>query len=335
MKAIGIHHYGDASQLVPLDLPEPEPGPHQVRVRVIASSVNPADIRARSVAPGPRRIERQFPLVLGYDFSGVVDAVGPDVEELAVGDEVFGSPSLFGQGANAEQVVVDSRTIARKPAALSHEQAACLSLAGVTAWECLARAQAATGAGAGATVLITAGAGGVGHLQVQLARHLGLRVVATASRPESIALCGELGAAPVLDHATEDVGQACRSLTGGAGVAVAFDNAGGRALEQALDAVAPMGTVVSIVPTPVPVADRLFMKAASLIYHVMGAASMWRLDPHAQGRALAAVAALAAQGHVRPVVAASYPVRELGQAHRAIESGRTVGKIAIRVADGW
>ncbi|XXT15412.1 NADP-dependent oxidoreductase [Sorangium sp. So ce429] len=331
MKAIGIHQYGDTSQLVPLDLPEREPGPHQVRVRVIASSVNPADIRARSVAPGPRRIERQFPLVLGYDFSGVVDAVGPDVEELAVGDEVFGSPSLFGQGANAEQVVVDGRTIARKPVALSHEQAACLSLAGVTAWECLARAAPA----AGATVLITAGAGGVGHLQVQLARHLGLRVVATASRPESTALCRELGAAAVLDHATEDVGQACRSLTGGAGVAVAFDNAGGRALEQALDAVAPMGTVVSIVPTPVPVADRLFMKAASLIYHVMGAASMWRLDPHAQGRALAAVAALAAQGHVRSVVAASYPVRELGQAHRAIESGRTVGKIAIRVANGW
>ncbi|KYF82788.1 hypothetical protein BE11_23175 [Sorangium cellulosum] len=331
MKAIGIHRHGDASQLGRLELPAPEPGPHQVRVRVIASSVNPADVRARSAAPGPRRIERQFPVVLGYDVSGTVDAVGPGVDDLAVGDEVFGSPSLFGQGANAELVVVDGRTLARKPAALSHEQAACLSLAGVTAWECLARAQPA----AGATVLITAGAGGVGHLEVQLARHLGLRVVATASRPGSIALCRELGASVVLDHATQDVGQACRDLTGGAGVAAAFDNAGGSALDQALDAVAPMGTVVSIVPTPAPVADRLFMKAASLVYHVMGAASIWRLDPHAQGRSLAAVAALAAQGHVRPVVAASYPVRELAQAHRAIESGRTTGKIAIRVADGW
>lgn len=331
MKAIGIHHHGDASQLVPLELPEPAPGPHQVRVRVIASSVNPADIRARSAAPGPRRIERQFPLVLGYDVSGIVDAVGPGVDDLAVGDEVFGSPSLFGQGANAERVVADSRTLARKPAALSHEQAACLSLAGVTAWECLSRARPAPGA----TVLVTAGAGGVGHLQLQLSRHLGLRVVATASRPESTALCRELGAAVVLDHMTQDVGQACRDLTGGAGVAVAFDNAGGRALDQALDAVAPMGTVVSIVPTPAPVADRLFMKAASLIYHVMGAATIWRLDPHAQGRALAAVAELAAQGHIRPIVSASYPVRELSQAHRAIESGRTIGKIAIRVAEGW
>ncbi|MGK4005764.1 NADP-dependent oxidoreductase [Sorangium sp. So ce1036] len=331
MKAIGIHRHGDASQLAPLELPEPTPGPHQVRVRVVASSVNPADIRARSPAPGPRRIERRFPLVLGYDVSGTVDAIGPGVEALAVGDDVFGSPSLFGQGANAELVVVDSRTIARKPAALSHEQAACLSLAGVTAWECLARARPA----AGATVLITAGAGGVGHLMLQLARHLGLRAVATASRPESTALCRALGAAVVLDHAAQDVGQACRDLTGGAGVAAAFDNAGGSALDQALDAVAPMGTVVSIVPTPAPVADRLFMKAASLVYHVMGAASIWRLDPHAQGRALAAVAALAEQGHVRPVVGASYPVRELAQAHRAIESGRTVGKIAIRVADGW
>ncbi|WP_437964163.1 NADP-dependent oxidoreductase [Sorangium sp. So ce260] len=331
MKAIGIHRHGDASQLAPLELPDPAPGPHQVRVRVIASSVNPADIRARSPAPGPRRIERQFPLVLGYDVSGVVDAVGPGVEDLAVGDEVFGSPSLFGQGANAQRVVIDSRTIARKPAALSHEQAACLSLAGVTAWECLARARPA----AGATVLITAGAGGVGHLMLQLARHLGLRAVATASRPASTALCRELGAAVVLDHATQDVGQACRDLTGGAGVAVAFDNAGGTALDQALDAVAPMGTVVSIVPAPVPVADRLFMKAASLVYHVMGAASIWRLDPHAQGRALAAVAALAEQGHLRPTVAATYPVRELAQAHRAIESGRTVGKIAIRVEGGW
>ncbi|WP_437708490.1 NADP-dependent oxidoreductase [Sorangium sp. So ce448] len=331
MKAIGIHHHGDASQLVPLELPDPAPGPHQVRVRVIASSVNPADIRARSAAPGPRRIERQFPLVLGYDVSGIVDAVGPGVDDLAVGDEVFGSPSLFGQGANAERVVADSRTLARKPAALSHEQAACLSLAGVTAWECLSRARPALGA----AVLVTAGAGGVGHLQLQLARHLGLRVVATASRPESTALCRDLGAAVVLDHTTQDVGQACRDLTGGAGVAVAFDNAGGRALDQALDAVAPMGTVVSIVPTPAPVADRLFMKAASLIYHVMGAATIWRLDPHAQGRALAAVAELAAQGHVRPIVSASYPVRELSQAHRAIESGRTIGKIAIRVAEGW
>ncbi|WP_437806928.1 quinone oxidoreductase family protein [Sorangium sp. So ce1078] len=331
MKAIGIHRHGDASQLAPLELPDPAPGPHQVRVRVIASSVNPADIRARSPAPGPRRIERQFPLVLGYDVSGVVDAVGPGVEDLAVGDEVFGSPSLFGQGANAQLVLVDSRTVARKPAALSHEQAACLSLAGVTAWECLARARPA----AGATVLITAGAGGVGHLMLQLARHLGLRAVATASRPGSTALCRELGAAVVLDHAAQDVGQACRDLTGGAGVAVAFDNAGGTALDQALDAVAPMGTVVSIVPAPVPVADRLFMKAASLVYHVMGAASIWRLDPHAQGRALAAVAALAEQGHVRPTVAATYPVRELSQAHRAIESGRTVGKIAIRVEGGW
>ncbi|WP_437522029.1 zinc-binding dehydrogenase [Sorangium sp. So ce726] len=331
MKAIGIHHHGDASQLVPLELPEPAPGPHQVRVRVIASSVNPADIRARSVAPGPRRIERQFPLVLGYDVSGIVDAVGPGVDDLAVGDEVFGSPSLFGQGANAERVVADSRTLARKPEALSHEQAACLSLAGVTAWECLSRARPAPGA----TVLVTAGAGGVGHLQLQLARHLGLRGVATASRPESTALCRDLGAAVVLDHITQDVGQACRDLTGGAGVAVAFDNAGGRALDQALDAVAPMGTVVSIVPTPAPVADRLFMKAASLLYHVMGAATIWRLDPHAQGRALAAVAELAAQGHIRPIVSASYPVRELAQAHRAIESGRTIGKIAIRVAEGW
>ncbi|WP_437293379.1 quinone oxidoreductase family protein [Sorangium sp. So ce426] len=331
MKAIGIHQHGDASQLVPLELPEPAPGPHQVRVRVIASSVNPADIRARSAALGPRRIERQFPLVLGYDVSGIVDAVGPGVDDLAVGDEVFGSPSLFGQGANAERVVADSRTLARKPAALSHEQAACLSLAGVTAWECLARARPAPGA----AVLVTAGAGGVGHLQLQLARHLGLRVVATASRPESTALCRDLGAAVVLDHTTQDVGQACRDLTGGAGVAVAFDNAGGRALDQALDAVAPMGTVVSIVPTPAPVADRLFMKAASLLYHVMGAATIWRLDPHAQGRALAAVAELAAQGHIRPIVSASYPVRELSQAHRAIESGRTIGKIAIRVAEGW
>src|SRR4029079_4905584 len=138
-------------------------------------------------------------------------------------------------------------------------------------------------------------------------RHLGLRVVATASRPASTALCRDLGAAAVLDHTMQHVGEACRDLTGGAGVAVAFDNAGGRTLDQALDAVAPMGTVVSIVPTPAPVAERLFMKAASLIYHVMGAATIWRLDPHAQGRALAAVADLAAQGHIRPVVGASYP----------------------------
>jgi NADPH2:quinone reductase len=330
MRAIGLHRYGGPDELVELDLPPPQPGPDDVLVRVAACSVNPADLRARAPAAS-RNIERGFPLVLGYDCAGVVETVGSRASGWRPGDIVMGSPSLLRPGANAEWVAVDGRSLALVPDELGLLEAAALPLAGVTALECLERGRAA----AGGPVLVQGGAGGVGHLQIQLAKALGCRVIATAGRPESVALCRRLGADVVVDYRQHDVAEEVRRLTGGRGVPVVFDNVGGDTLAASIDAVAPMGTVVAIAPTPAAPTERLFMKAASLTYHLMGAAAFWGLDPGAQGAALGRLLHFVRNGQVRPHVSQVLPIRELAAAHRQLESGRTLGKVVLDVEGGW
>ncbi|MDH6594023.1 NADPH2:quinone reductase [Variovorax sp. TBS-050B] len=331
MRAIGIHRHGTVSELQQLELPVPRPGPHEVRVRVVCSSVNPADIRARRPS-AERVIERRFPLVLGYDVSGVVERVGEFVTGFAPGDEVFGSPSLTGQhGANAEQVLVDHRSLQRKPPELSHAEAAALSLAGVTALECLERALAITPA---RRLLVHAGAGGVGHLQLQFARALGLRAWATAGSPETIEACRRHGAERVIDYRREDFVALCREEAGPHGMPIIMDNVGGEVFTRSMEALAPLGTLVSIVPTAVPVAGQLFPKAATLVHHVMGAASMWGIE-HSQGRALGRVVEMALRHGIRPHISQRWPVRDLALAHRQIEGGHTIGKVVIDVEGGW
>lgn len=280
MKAMGLNRHGDASELRLLDIERPVPSSHDVLVRVVCSSVNPADIRAR--APSAQRvIARTFPLVLGYDVSGVVESIGDGVQGFAVGDAVFGSPSLKGQGANAEFVLVDCRSLCHKPANWSHAQAAALSLAGVTALECLERAAACSQQ---RLVMVHAGAGGVGHLQIQRARALGWRVWATAGNPHSIATCRRLGAERVINYRDEDFVAVCLADAGHQGMPVIMDNVGGEIFARSMEALSPLGTLVSIVPAPHPPTHTLFSKAATLIHHVMGAASLWGVDPGAQGR---------------------------------------------------
>lgn len=331
MRAIGIHRHGTVSELQQLELPLPRPGPHEVRVRVVCSSVNPADIRARRPS-AERVIARRFPLVLGYDVSGVVESVGEFVTGFEPGDAVFGSPSLNGQvGANAEQVLVDYRSLQRKPPELSHAEAAALSLAGVTALECLERALAITPA---RRLLVHAGAGGVGHLQLQFARALGLRAWATAGSPETIEACRRFGAERVIDYRREDFVDICREEAGPHGMPIIMDNVGGEVFTRSMEALAPLGTLVSIVPTAAPVADQLFPKAATLVHHVMGAASMWGIE-HSQGRALGRVVEMALRHGIRPHISQRWPVRDLALAHRQIEGGHTIGKVVIDVEGGW
>ncbi|WP_431113092.1 quinone oxidoreductase family protein [Variovorax paradoxus] len=331
VKAFGILRHGTSAELRQLELPVPKPGPFEVLVRVVCSSVNPADIRAR--APSAQRvIARTFPLVLGYDVSGVVESVGKCATRFAPGDEVFGSPSLKGQGANAELVLVDERSLQPKPRDMSHAEAAALSLAGVTALECLERAQSITHA---RRLLIHAGAGGVGHLQLQLARALGFEVWATAGSDASVAACKRFGADKVCDYREQDFVQACRDEAGAGGMPIIMDNVGGDVFARSMDALAPLGVLVSIVPTQTPVAGQLFPKAASLVYHVMGAESLWAIDPGSQGRALGRVVQLALQHGIRAHVSHRWPVRDLALAHAQIESGRTIGKVVIDVQDGW
>src|SRR6185295_18114477 len=240
MRAMVLREHGAADVLHPEELPEPELRDTDVLVEVHASSVNPVDTKVRARASVPR----EFPLTLGYDVSGTVVRCGPRATQWQPGDEIFAAPNLFRAGANAERVAIDGRSAARRPISVEHAVAASLPLVSQTAWEALhlrARIQP------GHTVLIHAGAGGVGHIAVQLAKLHGCRVVTTAGRPESIAFCRDvLKADEVIDYRSTNVVERVNEMTSGKGLPVVFDTVGGEVFLQSIDCAGVNGQVVTI-----------------------------------------------------------------------------------------
>jgi zinc-binding alcohol dehydrogenase family protein len=201
MKAVGYHHNLPVDQplaLEDLELPTPAVGPRDLLVRVKAVSVNPVDTKVRRGTAPPAGQAK----VLGWDAVGVVEAVGAAVTGFKPGERVWYAGSITRPGANSELHAVDERIVARAPKSLEDAQAAALPLTAITAWELLFdRLGVAHGGGAGKTLMIVGGAGGVGSILIQLARQLTqLRVVATASRPETRDWCLALGAHDVIDH---------------------------------------------------------------------------------------------------------------------------------------
>src|ERR1700722_4805832 len=201
MKAVGYKKsmpIEAAEALIDFETAKPEPRGRDISVAVKAISANPGDYKVRKRAAPPEGETK----ILGYDAAGIVDAVGPDVTLFKAGDEVFYAGSILRQGTNSEYHLVDERIVGRKPTSLSFAEAAALPLTAITAWELLFdRLGVVHGAGAGSTLLVINGAGGVGSILIQLARKLtGLTVIATASRPETIAWCQEMGAHHVIDH---------------------------------------------------------------------------------------------------------------------------------------
>lgn len=307
--------FGEASELRPVDLPLPEPAPTEVRVAVHAAGVNPVDWKSRRSGGFGGWGAHAVP---GWDVSGVVDAVGGGVTVLAPGDEVFGLVGFpHPAGAYGEHVVARARQLARKPAALSHVEAAALPLAGLTAWQALhdtARVQP------GQRVLIHAAAGGVGHLAVQIAKALGATVAATASAPKHDVLRA-LGADEVVDYRTvrfEDVV---------APVDVVLDAIGGAYAERSLSVLRDGGRLVSLTGPQEPGAAVEGIAAARDIR------TGWMLvEP--DGAGMAALAGLAADGRLRPIVAATYPLEDAAAAHRDGAADATTGKLVLAVREG-
>jgi NADPH:quinone reductase len=327
MRAIVLREHGGPEVLRPEQLPLPVPGRHQLLVQVHATSVNPVDAKVRRGGGAPRT----FPLVLGFDASGVVRGRGPDVDGWSEGDAVFGCPNLFGPGANAEYVLLDARAAARKPSTIDHATSACLPLVSLTAWEALhdrVRIQP------GQTVLIHAGAGGVGHVAIQLAHLHGCRVITTAGRDESIAFCRDvLGADEIIDYRNTDFVGRCRELTRGRGVEIVLDTVGDEIFRRSIDCVAPGGHIVTILPaTPGDRAPLLLYRSITVHYEFMGARVASDLDPGHQGKILTAIARLVDRGLLRAHVGARFPLEQVADAHRQIETGRTIGKLAVMVA---
>lgn len=334
MKAVGylqslpVDH---PQALVDLDLPAPAPGALDLLVRVAAVSVNPVDTKIRR----NRAPQAGQPEVLGWDAVGIVEGLGADVTGFAVGDRVYYAGAIDRPGSNAELHRVDHRIVARAPATLSDAEAAGLPLTAITAWELLFdRLGVPEGGGAGQTLLITGAAGGVGSILVQLARQLTqLRIVGTASRPETQDWVRRLGAHAVVDHT-----QPLRPQLEAAGVGEIALIASLTHTDQhwaaLIDVVAPQGRI-SLIDDPATPLDVMALKRKTLSLHweLMFTRSLFAThDMAEQGRLLARVASLVDEGRLRSTVSEHLsPINaaQLRRAHALVESGRMRGKVVL------
>ena len=318
MRAMVINETGAPEVFQAAELPMPVKLASELLVRVVAASINPIDAKTRAGKGGSAGIPG-YPAVLGHDFSGVVVESPFEFCPLQPGDEVFGMvPVPRYQGSFAEFLVVSTMNVARKPATLSHLEAAAVPLAALTAWGLVVDVAKAH---RGQRILIHAGAGGVGHFAVQFAAHFGAHVIATGSARNAEWL-RELGASEVVDYTTtrfEDVVHDVDTVIDLIGNV--HDNTGTRSLQT----LRPGGLIVNV-PTgswPSFIADAT---AAGM------QATHYKLAP--DGRTLEGIAKLLDSGDIRVHVDRVFELDQLAEANRALEEGHTRGKIVFRVAEG-
>ncbi len=319
--------------LIDAEVAEPTPGPHDLVLKVEALAVNPVDTKVRAgISPGGAG------RILGWDAAGVVERCGEAVRRFQPGDAVMVAGDIRRPGCYAERVAVDARLCGRKPAGLAWAEAAALPLTALTAWEGVFEGLGfdPDGADAGRTLLILGGAGGVGSIAIQLARRAGLRVIASASRPDSQAWVRQLGAAEVVDHHRPLAPQlAALGLQQLDAIANFADT--DAYWDQMGALIRPHGSLLVIVGNKGPLAmERLKEKSVRLCWEFMFSRSAAGGEEQlAQGRILDRLADLVEAGEIRTTLTQTLsPINAatLEQAHAALRSGRTLGKIALT---GW
>ncbi len=337
MKAVAIERYLEIIEpgsLVDVTVPRPHADGHDLLVQVAAIAVNPVDTkvrRGRGQAAG--KVETP-PRIIGWDASGVVQAVGEKVTRFRPGDEVYYAGDLNRPGSYAQFQLVDERIVGRRPMTLAHHEAAALPLTTITAYESLFdRLQIDRDGGSrGQSLLIIGGSGGVGSIGIQLARHAGLTVIATASRPQTQAWVSQLGADHVISH-QGDMVAAVRSLGFRFIDHIAIFN-DMRHWDVAVELVRPQGRIVCIDDTHLPMPmEKLKSKACSVHWEFMFARSMHQTpDMAQQGLLLSWVAQQVDDGRIRTTVSERLtPINaeNLRIAHQRVESGTARGKIVV------
>lgn len=321
---------------VTVDLPDPAPGPRDLLVRVKAIGVNPVDYKVRR----SRAESETAPKILGFDAAGVVEAVGSEVTTFRPGDEVYYAGDITRAGSNAELQVVDHRIVAKKPESLGFAEAAALPLTAITAWECLFDRLGLTPGdldeGKDKTLLILSGAGGVGSIGIQLAAVLtGFTVIATASRPETVAWCHKMGAHHVINHAgdwpTELAELGFKTVDYIA--CFADTTAHWKAMAQAI---VPQGKITAIVESAeIPDIGLLKSKCVAFIWEFMFTRPMFQTpDMIAQHDLLKEVATLVDAGRIRTTMTSNggtLSPETLAAAHREQEGGKVIGKQVLEV----
>jgi NADPH2:quinone reductase len=332
MKAIVATGKGGSEVLEARDVPLPWPaGSGDVLVRLRAAAVNPADIFFRQSGG---YVERPGPFILGHDGAGTVEAIGTEVVGLTPGDRVCFCYGGIGAtyGTYAEYAVIPADVLAIIPPEVDFITAAALPLVFITLAESLYDRGDVK---AGEFVLIHAGAGGTGHIGVQLAKFRGARVATTVSSARKAGLAKDLGAELAISYRDQDFVAAAMDWTNARGVDVAFDNVGPETMQKTFKAMAPYGRVVTLTGTPSDTSESDAYNANLTIHNVMMLTPMWRGLPErlrAQARHVRQGLVLLAERKLRVVVDRVFRLHEAAAAQDYLEGGQAVGKIALSIA---
>ena len=310
MKAIRIHKYGGPEVLQYEDAPRPQLGNGEVLIRVHAAGVNPADWKVRE-GHFKQLVQHKFPLILGWDLSGVIEEVGPGVSQFKKGDEVFSKPDTSRDGAYAECIVVRESEVALKPKSLHHVYAAAVPLAGITAWQALFDVAQLK---RGQRVLIHGGSGGVGHFAVQFAKWKGAHVIATASTKNQ-QLLQEIGVDQPIDYTTQRFEEVAKRVD------VVLDTIGGDTQERSWKILKKGGLLASVFQPPDAERARKFGVRGAFVWS------------RPNGNELAEIATLIDSGNLKVVLDRILPLSEARRAHELSQNGHARGKIVLRVKE--
>ncbi len=307
MKAIRLHARGGPETLVYEDAPDPHPQAGEVLVRVHAAAITPTEFAWQTTFQTRNGEPRPFPIILGHEFSGIIAAVGPDVADFYVGDDVYGVNDWFGDGAQAEYCLAKSVEIAPKPRSLSHAEAAVVPISALTAWQGLFEQAGLT---AGDKVLVHGAAGGVGIFAVQLACWRGARVIGTAWTA-NLDFVRRLGAIEAIDYQTQRFEDEAQDVD------VVFDTVGGETLKRSWAVVKPGGKIVSA----------SYLSETAMDPGVRDTFFLVRTDR----RQLVEIARLLDTGELRSFVAGVFPLAGAPEAYARAAQGHLRGKIVLEV----
>jgi NADPH:quinone reductase len=324
MRAVVLEEYGDPEVLSVSEVPDPEPGPEEILVEVVATALNRADLlQRRGRYPGPP-MDHEIP---GMEFAGRVVATGERATAWSVGDQVMG---IVGGGAYAERLVTHERQVMAVPSSVSLADAAAIPEVFITAWDALVRQGGLT---AGRVAMVHAGASGVGTAAIQIAKAIGAQVIVTASGGK-VDACTALGADRAVDYTTDDFVAAAKDLTGGRGVDVVLDVIGGDYLARNLDALAVGGRIVQVGVMADATASfplgALLPKRATLIGTVLRSRPIEEKIAVTQQFSREMLPLFDA-GALVPVIDSRFRIDQIADAHRHMESNANVGKIVIEL----
>jgi len=326
MRAMLIKEYGSTSVFELSKITKPSLKQGHVLVKIAASSVNTVDTMIRKMGED-LPLSPKTPAILGMDFAGTIEEIGDGVEGYSIGDEVYGCAGGLADlpGTLADYILADSSLLALKPKNLSMQEAAALPLVGITAYEGLMRA----GIEGGQQVLVQGGAGGVGHVAVQLATYFGAAVYATGSGEKKMQLIKELGATPI-NYKIESVEEFVAVHTAGKGFDLVFDSVGGPNMVKSFEAAALNANVVSTVALCELDLTLAHFKGLSLHVVFMLIPMLHDFKRMEHARILRELTKIVEKGALKPVLDVErFALEEVGAAHARLESGKAIGKVVI------